>query len=279
MFLASHSPVRASAERGRPGPDSVAHGESARPQCRSCVLVAQCLPGTLQPDEVQQFERSVQRCRPLAAHEHLFRAGDPFRSIFAIQSGTCKTYMVDNSGREHVISFYFAGEIMGMDAIYPGRHPSSCVALANSRICVFPYPLLTSLATGIPNLQLQMLRLFSREILGNSALAGDFSADERLATFLVMVAARQKDTGSTDLQLAMTRQDIANYLRLAPETLSRILARFQKNGLIRTSRRLITLLDVDGLAELAACMNPYARCSQPHEPPPPAGSPTPPRTT
>lgn len=261
MILVSHPPVRAPAGYPRQGPDHAIHGEAAaKLQCRACLQVAQCLPGALQADEVQQFERSVQRCRPLAAHEHLFRAGDTFRSIFAIQSGSCKTYMVDNTGREHVISFYFAGEILGMDAIYAGRHPSSCVALSNSRICVLSYPTLTSLAAGMPDLQLQMLRLFSREILGNSALAGDFSADERLATFLVMVAARQKDQGSTDLELAMTRQDIANYLRLAPETLSRILARFQKKGLIRSSRRLITLLDVDGLAELAACMNPYARC-------------------
>ncbi len=268
----NHSTVRAKARNPRQCPDAASHAEPAKLQCRSCVLVAQCLPGRLQADEVQHFERSVQRCRPLVAGEHLFRAGDPFRSIFAVQSGSYKTYMIDNEGREHIISFYFAGEIMGIDAIYPGRHPSSCVALSNSKVCVLSYATLTSLANDVPSLQLQILRLFSREVLGNSALAGDFSADERLATFLVMVAARQKDPASTDLELAMSRQDIANYLRLAPETLSRILARFQQKGFIRANRRLITLLDVDGLAELSASMNPYARFSRAHEPPP--GAPT-----
>ncbi|MEO8443794.1 MAG: helix-turn-helix domain-containing protein [Gammaproteobacteria bacterium] len=240
-------------------PDDTVHVKSTRLQCTSCRLAPQCLPGLLTADQAHQFESGVQRCQSLGSGEHLFRAGDPFRSLFAVQSGSCKEYMVDSVGREHVISFHFAGELMAIDAIYTGRHPSSCVALTNSKVCILPYLTLTSLAREIPALQKQILKLCSREILGNSALAGNFSAEERLATFLVMVAARQRNPESTDLDLAMTRQDMANYLRLAPETLSRILARFQKMGLVLADRRHITLLDLDGLAELAACMNPYAR--------------------
>ena len=216
----------------------------------------------LSADQIEQFEQGVQRSRSLSAGEYLYRAGDPFRSIFALQSGTCKSYVVDNEGREHILSFHFGGEIMGLDAIYLGRHPSSCVALSASRVCILPYTTLCSLARQIPALQMQLLQLCSREILCNSALVGDFSAEERLATFLVMAAARQRDPQSTDLDLAMTRQDIANYLRLAPETLSRILARLQKSGLVSADRKHITLLDVDGLTKLAACMNPYERLSR-----------------
>jgi Mn-dependent DtxR family transcriptional regulator len=57
----------------------------------------------------------------------------------------------------------------------------------------------------------------------------------------------------------MSRQDIANYLRLATETVSRILARFQKSGLLRANRRQITLLNPEGLYAIAECMNPYSR--------------------
>ncbi len=234
---------------------------TAQSSCRSCGFAARCLPGRLNAGQVQQFERGVHRCRPLRAGEHLFRVGDPFRSIFAVHSGCLKSYTVDAEGREHVIAFHFAGEIMGVDAIYPERQVSSCVALSGSTVCILPYPALMQLAHEIPEIQGQLLRMLSRDMLGNSSMAGDFSAEERLAAFLVMVTARlrQRNQESAALQLAMSRQDIANYLRLAPETVSRILARFQTNGLVKADRKRITLLDPAGLGHLAACMNPYAR--------------------
>jgi len=249
------------------GRERAAHGEGAprsepkSPRCGSCALSQRCLPGTLTGAEMRRFEDVVQRCRVVAAGEHLFRIGDPFRSIVAVHSGCLKTYTVDAGGREHVMAFYFASEIIGVDAIYPERHVSSCVALADSTVCVLPYAALTRLTREIPELQAHLLRMISRYVLGTASLTGDFTAEERLAAFLVMVSARLRQRGGTavNLDLAMSRQDIANFLRLAPETVSRILARFQKSGLVRADRRHIALLDPEGLGELAACMNPYAR--------------------
>lgn len=234
---------------------------SLRSRCRACVLSHRCLPAALAGAQAQRFEDMVQRCRPLAASDHLFRVGDPFRSVFAVHSGCFKTYTVDAEGREHVMGFHFAGELIGIDAIDPDRHVTSCIALADGDVCVLPYPALMKLAQELPALQGQMLRMLSRWLLGTSIMTGDFSAEERLAAFLVMVSARarRKDRDPADLDLAMSRQDIANYLRLAPETVSRILARFQKSGLVKTDRKHIALLDPDGLAEIAACMNLYSR--------------------
>lgn len=236
--------------------------DPARPRCRSCALATRCIPSRLDSDQIQKFERAVSRSRPLRAGEHLFRMGDPFRSVFVVNTGSFKTCTVDTQGREHIGAFHFAGDIMGIDAIYPDRHVSSAIALSRGTVCILPYPALTSLAQELPEIQVQILRMLSREMLGNSSMAGDFTAEERLAAFLVMVSARQRHRAreSGDLDLAMTRQDIANYLRLAPETVSRVLARFQKSGLIKADRRHIELLDADGIEDLAACMNPYGRC-------------------
>jgi CRP/FNR family transcriptional regulator len=236
--------------------------DPTRPRCHSCALATKCLPGRLDPGEIQKFERAVSRSRPLRAGEHLFRMGDSFRSIFVVNSGSFKTCTVDTQGREHISAFHFAGDLIGIDAIYPDRHVSSAIALSSGTVCILPYTVLTCLAHEIPEIQGQILRMLSREMLGNSSMAGDFTAEERLAAFLVMVSARQRHRAreSADLDLAMTRQDIANYLRLAPETVSRVLARFQKSGLIRADRRHIALLDTEGIEDLAACMNPYGRC-------------------
>jgi CRP/FNR family transcriptional regulator len=243
-------------------PQDVPVIDPSRSRCRSCALLSRCLPGGLDALKVQKFERAVSRSRLLRAGEHLFRMGDPFRSIFVVNTGSFKTCTVDAEGREHIGAFHFAGDMMGIDAIYPERHVSSSIALSNGSVCILPYPVLMSLAHEIPEVQGQILRMLSRDMLGNSSMAGDFTAEERTAAFLVMVAARQRqrDRASAHLDLAMTRQDIANYLRLAPETVSRVLARFQKSGLVKADRKHIMLLDAEGLEDLAACMNPYTRC-------------------
>lgn len=232
-----------------------------RPRCQSCYVAPSCLPGALNQAQVRTFEDAMPRCRRAAAGEHLFRVGDPFRALYAVRTGCLKTYAVDAGGREHVMAFHFPGEIIGSDAIYPERCVSSCVALSTSVVCCIPFADLMRLAKDIPELQLQMLRALSRDVLGTTSIAGDFTAEERLAGFLVMVSARlhRARKAATALDLAMSRQDIANYLRLAPETVSRILARFQKAGLVKADRKHITLLDHAGLSEIASCMNPYAR--------------------
>ena len=232
-----------------------------RSRCRSCLQRERCLPGTLNASQSQHFEAMVQRRRPLAAGEHLFRVGDGFRHMFAVQSGCLKTSTIDAEGREHVMAFHFPGEVIGLDAVFPARHLTSCVALTGSQVCHLPFTALTTLTHEMPELQTQLLRMVSRDMLGAASIAGDFTANERLAGFLVMVAARvhRREAPPTALDLAMSRQDIANYLRLAPETVSRILARFQKDGLVKADRKRIALLNLNGLADIAACINPYAR--------------------
>lgn len=234
-----------------------------RPRCSGCTLSRRCLPGNLSAEQTARFEAAVVRCRHLAAGDHLFRVGDPFRSMFAVHTGCFKTYAVDAEGREHVLSFHFASEIIGVDAIYPERHVSNCISLVDSLVCYLPFPAVTRLAHDMPELQAQLFRVLSRDLLSMTSMAGDFTAEERLAAFLVMVSARLRARGQSpaQLELAMSRQDIANYLRLAPETVSRILARFQKSGLVKADRKHITLTDQDGLMDIAACMNPYARFS------------------
>jgi CRP/FNR family transcriptional regulator len=232
-----------------------------RPHCHSCAVAGSCLPGRLSPAQTERFQNSMQRCRRLRAGEYLYRVGDPFRSLYAVKSGCLKTYAVDAGGREHVMAFHFPGEMVGSDAIFPERFVSSCVALNTTVVCCLPFSGLMRLSQEIPELQNQILRALSRDVLGTTSIAGDFTAEERLAAFLVMVSARlhRARLAATALDLAMSRQDIANYLRLAPETVSRILARFQKCGLVKADRKHITLVDHDGLSEIAACMNPYAR--------------------
>jgi CRP/FNR family transcriptional regulator len=120
-------------------------------------------------------------------------------------------------------------------------------------LCRFSFPKMALLATRMPGLQARLFHLLSQDIGKAALLSGDFSADERMAAFLWSLSRRFAERGfsATRMHLTMTRTDIANYLRLAPETVSRVLRRFQADGLIAVERRELELLDPARLHDLA----------------------------
>lgn len=196
----------------------------------------------------------VEHVGPIAAGAHVFREGDSFASIAAVRSGTVKTYVVDLDGREQVLGFHFPGEVIGLSAIDGERYPCNAVALDDVALCRFSFARMAELATRLPGLQKQLFRLLSRDIGTASLLAGDHSADERLAAFLLLTSRRFAAGGfsATGFRLSMSRADIANYLRLAPETVSRVLRRFQDDRWLRVRRRDVELIEPVRIGLLAA---------------------------
>jgi CRP/FNR family transcriptional regulator len=98
--------------------------------------------------------------------------------------------------------------------------------------------------------------MLSKELGNASLLAADHSADERVAAFLVDLANRFEARGfsGTRLHLSMSRSDIANYLRLAADTVSRVLGRFRTQKLIRSEGRELELLDPEGLRQVGLAL-------------------------
>jgi len=224
--------------------------------CSQCSLVGLCLPAGLQCTELERMDMLVSRSEPMHDGEHLFRVGDRFKALYAVRSGSYKSYTVDSEGREHVNGFHLPGELLGLDAIYPERHMSNAVALDTATVCMLPYSELTRLSGQISGLRSQLFRLMSKDIADTATLAGDFTAEERLAAFLVGMSRRfqQRGFSANEFNLTMSRRDIANYLRLATETVSRVFARFEKDKLIAVERRAIRLLNPGKLQELSQCM-------------------------
>jgi CRP/FNR family transcriptional regulator, anaerobic regulatory protein len=224
--------------------------------CSSCSLAHLCLPTSLGHDDLERMDGLVHRSEPMHEGDHLYRIGDAFDAVYAVRSGTFKTYTVDTEGREHVLGFHLPGELMGLKAIYPHRHITNAMALDTATICVLPFTELSTMAASIPGLQSQLVRLMSRDLAEAVTLAGDFTAEERLAAFLAGLSRRYAERGfsASEFNLTMSRRDMANYLRLAPETVSRVFARFENDRLIAVDRRSVTLLQPEKLHSLAKCM-------------------------
>ncbi len=221
--------------------------------CSTCAFSQACLDQGMDKGSLADLHMLVEHVGPLHAGEHVFRAGDPFGAIAAVRAGTVKTYVLDRDGHEHVLGFHLPGEVIGLDGIDGDTYPCNAVALDTVMLCRFSFPKISVLAARLPGLQQHLFRLLSRDIGRAAMLAGDWSADERMAAFLLGLSRRLAARGfSPDrFQLTMARTDIANYLRLAPETVSRVLKRFQDDGLLRVERREVELLDRGRIEVLA----------------------------
>jgi CRP/FNR family transcriptional regulator len=224
--------------------------------CSTCAFSQACLSQGMDKSQLRDLHMLVEHIGPLHAGDHVFREGDPFEAIAAVRAGTVKTYTVDRDGREHVLGFHLPGEVIGLNAIAADRFPCNAVALDTVTLCRFSFPKISVLATRLPRLQQTLFQMLSRDIGTASMLAGDWSADERMAAFLVRLSRRLAARGfsAERFQLTMSRTDIANYLRLAPETVSRVLKRFNDEGLIQVERREIELTGRARLEDIAGAI-------------------------
>ena len=224
--------------------------------CGNCRLNSICLPLALESDDIQQLDNIIQRSKPLQKHQHLYREGDEFQSVFAVRSGTLKAYKTTDDGREQVTGFYFPGEILGMDGISNNAHASSAKSLETSAVCEIPFSSLEKLSSMMPNLQRHFFQLMSREITEDQqliTLLSKNSADERVAALMLSISTRnsRRKLSSTQFRLPMSRVDIGNYLGLTVETVSRVFSRMQKMDILQVDNKEIEILDLEGLRKMA----------------------------
>lgn len=161
--------------------------------CRDCSLSTLCLPLSLNMEDLNLLDDIVKRGRPLKKGDYLFRQGDSFSSVFAVRSGSLKTYSVSDCGEEQITGFHLPSEFVGLSGVDTELYPTSAIALETTSICEIPFERLDELSATLPQLRRQLMRIMSREIRDDQQmmmLLSKKTADERIATFLVNLSAR-----------------------------------------------------------------------------------------
>lgn len=220
--------------------------------CEDCSLYRLCLPLGLHSKDLAQLDKIIKRSQTYKRGQPLFEANNQFTSLYVVRSGSFKTTISTNNGRDQVTGFYFPGEFIGLDAIHQESYQSTARALESSSVCELPYDHLQEIGKDMPQLQIQLLTRISKELAGDKGLMlllGKKTADEKLASFLLSISKRFNERGfsAMDFQLSMSRSDIANHLGLAVETVSRILSRFQDDELITITGKAISLKNMEKL--------------------------------
>jgi len=198
----------------------------------------------------------VGRPRLLTAGTAVHRAGELFRAVYLLHSGATKRLLIQEDGREQILGFQMPGDLIGLESIHAKTHSTTVVAMDVCSVIEIPYEALETLAAENPDVRrllFQRLGMALREEHGWMAALGLMNAEERVAAFLLDLSRRFAERGysARRFMLRMTRAEIGCFLGLTLETVSRVFSRFQRNGLVRSDRRDIELIDLPALARLA----------------------------
>src|SRR5688572_20136454 len=174
-----------------------------------------------------------------ARNEEIYGDGESADYLYKVISGTVRTYKVLNDGRRQIGAFYLPGDMFGLEN--STDHAFSAEAITNVKVLVIKRSALTALASRDNTVAQQLLRMTTRELarVQNQSMLLIKTAQERLAAFLLEMADRAQR--NDEVELSMLRQDIADYLGLTIETVSRTLTLLENSAAIAlpTSRRIV----------------------------------------
>lgn len=223
----------------------------ARVPCSQCSLqgVCEALGGDAD-------DKTFIRHSRIGGGQTLFRVGEAFHGVYAVTSGAIKTYATLDKDEAQVVDFHFPGDTVGLDALDRGAYTYTARALTETLVCRVdvdnPY---------IPDerqsrVQNEMIRALGEQLRHEQSLSillRKQNAEQRIVTFLLSLAGPSvwASARGIDLQLPMSRKDIANYLGIAVETLCRLFKRLQDDKLVDSQGRHVRLLNVAALSELA----------------------------
>ncbi|WP_261810746.1 Crp/Fnr family transcriptional regulator [Levilactobacillus humaensis] len=201
-----------------------------------------------------QMTSVAQVTRPIHADkgDAVFSTGEVSRTLYIVNTGQVRLYHLAEDGREQILRVLNPGDFIGEIALFTDEiHTSYAQATKTTELCTISRAALTDLITTLPTLSMALL----------GALADRLKTAERQATLLAIPDALPRLAGyllqisghrAQLLELPMSKQDLAAYLGMTPESMSRKLRQLSKRGAIETvGRRQVRITDVDQLAEFA----------------------------
>ncbi len=222
--------------------------------CEGCPVRPVTICRTQTP-EVLAALRSLGSMQRLQEGQAVFHEGDPARRVFMLTQGSLKIYTLLLDGRRQVTGFMFPGDFLGV--ALDGEYAFTIEALERSELWWFSRDAFTRFVDENPSIERELYHLSAHELAAaqqQMVLLGRKTAAERLASFFVELLERQERGGGEGpfLDLPMNRLDIADYLGLTKETVSRMLAELRSRRLIRLeTQNRVEVLDREGLVELA----------------------------
>lgn len=223
--------------------------------CFGCSVREIALCGILESEELRLF-RETGRSVKLDAGETLFMEGDPPVAIYTITEGAIRLSKLLSDGRRQIAGFLFAGDFLGLTV--EEAHLFTAEAIVPSVLCRFTRPRFEAFLDEHPQMERRLFAIVAHELAAarqQVVLLGRKTATEKVVSFLLMLGSRCRRHGglADEIDVPMTRTDIADYLGLRIETVSRELSALKAAQLIRLtgthSIRLVAKANLEALAQ------------------------------
>lgn len=217
-----------------------------------CVLCDARLLSGLSAAQVCQIQ-GLLRERTYGPHELLLRQGEASTYLFLIREGQVKLTTSLQDGREQILGLRVGGHLLGIECLGNRTCSYTSETLSEVRVCALKHKHVLAVLEQNPSVALKMIGLLNEELERSHSLIRDLglkSATEKVATFILSLLP-VKGPISNELPLLLSRQEIAELLGVTVETVSRVMAEFKRNGLIKTPRGRILILQFQKLYDLA----------------------------
>ena len=217
--------------------------------CHECRIAHLCLPSKLSKQQLRTIEDLQFNSKILNPGDHLCHQGEKHEHLYLLRSGMLKSYFNKESGDEFVMQFHLPPDLFGWEGIDDEQLSFSIVALDYSNVCEVPLTQLKEINRKHPEIQTQIFKLINQTVRRNNITMLRTTAEQKVSTFILLLSKHYRTLGYPQYlcQLTMTHQDIANYLRIAPETISRVLHNLQHQGLIKVARKKIVINNIEKL--------------------------------
>jgi CRP/FNR family transcriptional regulator len=232
-------------------------------ECESCGINGLCLLGTLSRHSQNKHEKLAFTRRHIEAGEELYYASRMQANLYIVVTGTIKTVIEGYDGSQQITGFCLTGDILALDSIGDRSTNSSAVATEFSTVCEIPKSRLDELCSQNNTLMRLLMNALGNKIIRQQQhmmILGQMAADARVAKFLVDTSNHFKNLGysASEFNIHIARHDIANYLSLAPETLSRVMKKLSAIGFVEIKARNIKIRNMTGLQKLSGISS-YSR--------------------
>ena len=184
--------------------------------------------------------------------DNLLCAGDFFEGVYILRSGSAKSYVASRDGEEHITKFHYPGDILGIDGFNGKMHTQTTCFLETSSVCLIKESEINSLMQTNSDFREGLLQSMSHTLACDGAMMmclSTCSSEQKVARFLLdlSIGFSERGLSGSEFMLSMTRTDIANYLGMAIETVSRVFASFQQRKIIVVQLRYLSILDLAAL--------------------------------
>lgn len=222
--------------------------------CGACPVRSLTVCSALEPEEVRRLAEVTQTLR-LEPGQNIFGEGEKADAMFNVTAGTVKIYKLLPDGRRQITGFLITGDFLGLS--HNETYAYSAESVTATSLCRFPRRRMEALLDEFPKMQRRLFSMASTELVAaqdQMLLLGRKTAKEKICSFLLMLSQRAARRGHKEnpVYVPMSRADIADYLGLTTETVSRTFTQLKTSGIISLMEgNKIRLANLDSIYDMA----------------------------